>query len=127
MAVDFVSIKGSNSNVNLTVPRLKSGGYYTPDVSAEGDLTWTPSREDMPEVETVNIKGPQGEAGPQGEPGQKGDPGIYVGTEEPTDPTVLIWINPAGENTNPVATENYVQEQITSTLESIDVAEDYTF
>ena len=107
MAVDFVSIKGSNSNVNLTVPSLKSGGYYTPEVSAEGELSWTPSREDMPEVETVNIKGPAGADGPQGEPGQKGDPGepgiqgpagkdgksgIYVGNEEPTDPDILIWI-----------------------------------
>lgn len=107
MAVDFVSIRGSNSNVNLTVPSLKSGGYYTPEVSAEGELSWTPSREDMPEVETVNIMGPMGPEGPQGERGQRGIPGepgiqgpagkdgksgIYVGDEEPTDPDILIWI-----------------------------------
>jgi hypothetical protein len=110
MAVDFVSIKGSNSNVNLTVPSLKSGGYYTPEVSAEGELSWIPSREDMPEVETVNIMGPIGETGPQGlqgpkgetgEPGEQGPAGkdgedgksgIYVGNTEPTDPDILIWI-----------------------------------
>lgn len=110
MAVDFVSIKGSNSNVNLTVPSLKSGGYYTPEVSAEGELSWTPSRDDMPEVETVNIMGPMGPVGPegpqgpeglkgetgekgeQGLPGKDGKPGIYVGNEEPTDPDILIWI-----------------------------------
>ena len=124
MAVDFLSIKGSNSNVNLTVPSLKSGGYYTPDVSSSGDLSWTASREDMPEVETTNIKGPQGEPGPQGIDGKSG---VYVGAEEPTDPNILIWLNPVGEVSNPIATENYVQEQITNTLESIDVAEDYTF
>lgn len=104
MGVQFLN---TNERINLTVPSLKSGGYYTPDVSAEGDLTWTPSREDMPEVETVNIMGPQGETGPQGIQGPKGETGepgiqgpagkdgksgIYVGDEEPTDPDILIWI-----------------------------------
>lgn len=28
--------------------------------------------------------------------GEKGDPGVYIGTEEPTDPDVSVWINPDG-------------------------------
>ena len=107
MAVDFLNIKGSNSNVNLTIPSLKSGGYYTPEVSAEGDLSWTASDENMPEVKTVNVMGPMGPQGPEGKQGPKGDTGekgeqglpgedgksgVYVGNEEPTDPNILIWI-----------------------------------
>lgn len=44
----------------------EDGGYYTPAVSGEGDLTWTPSKEDMPDVPGANIKGPQGENGSDG-------------------------------------------------------------
>lgn len=39
------------------------GGYYTPAVAANGDLSWTPSDPSLPSVQTVNIKGPQGEMG----------------------------------------------------------------
>ena len=39
------------------------GGWYTPAVAANGDLSWTPSDPSMPSVQTVNIKGPQGEMG----------------------------------------------------------------
>lgn len=51
------------------------GGYYTPSVDADGNLTWTPSAEDMPAVTGANIKGPQGDTGPQGPQGDKGDTG----------------------------------------------------
>lgn len=61
-----------------------TGSYYTPSVSEDGVLSWTPSKEGMPAVETVNIKGPkgdtgatgpQGAAGPAGADGAKGDKG----------------------------------------------------
>lgn len=39
------------------------GGWYTPAVAANGDLSWTPSKEGLPSVQTVNIRGPQGEMG----------------------------------------------------------------
>lgn len=57
------------------------GGYYTPSVDADGNLTWTASKADMPAVAGVNIRGPRGEAGPagvdgaQGPKGDKGDKG----------------------------------------------------
>lgn len=56
----------------------EDGGYYEPAVDAAGNLSWTPSKESMPPVEPVNIKGPKGDTGdpgPQGAPGPKGDPG----------------------------------------------------
>lgn len=118
MAVKFLN---TQERVNLTVPSLKSGGYYTPEVSAEGDLSWTASKEDMPKVVTRNIKGPKGKDGYtpvkgvdyfdgkdgytpvkgidyfDGEDGVDGKSGIYVGNEEPTDPAILIWITEEDE------------------------------
>lgn len=38
----------------------EDGGYYTPSVSDSGDLSWTPSKTEMPSVGTVNIKGDDG-------------------------------------------------------------------
>lgn len=43
-----------------------SSGYYTPSVSAGGDLSWSASHGDMPAVPTVNIKGPKGDKGADG-------------------------------------------------------------
>lgn len=56
------------------------GGYYAPNVDEEGNLTWTASKENMPEAPGANIMGPQGLVGPQGPTGPQGDPG-------PTGPT----------------------------------------
>ena len=62
----------------------QDGGYYAPSVDDDGNLTWTPSKADMPQVEGANIKGPEGPQGPagadgkdgaQGPPGEKGDTG----------------------------------------------------
>ena len=41
----------------------EAGGYYTPSVDAEGNLTWTPSDDSMPTVPSSNIRGPAGEDG----------------------------------------------------------------
>ena len=45
----------------------EDGGYYEPDVSEDGVLSWKASKEGMPHLENVNIKGPQGEPGKDGE------------------------------------------------------------
>lgn len=37
-----------------------NGGYYTPHIDDEGNLTWTPSEETMPSVDGANIMGPSG-------------------------------------------------------------------
>ena len=56
----------------------QDGGYYTPAVSPEGELTWTGSKDGMEAVPGGNIRGPQGakgETGPQGAPGKDGAQG----------------------------------------------------
>lgn len=72
----------------------EDGGYYTPSVDVHGNLSWQASKTDMPDVGTVNIKGPQGPAGPQGETGPQGDQGPQgiAGEIGPTGPQ-----GPAGE------------------------------
>ena len=45
----------------------ENGGYYTPTVDDEGNLTWAGSKEDMPPVDGANIRGPQGPAGADGQ------------------------------------------------------------
>lgn len=61
----------------------ENGGYYTPSVDTAGNLSWTPSKVNMPPVPGANIRGPQGEPG---QPGEKGDP--YTLTEE--DLTTIV-------------------------------------
>ena len=61
------------------------GGYYTPAVSAAGDLTWTPSKSGMPAVSGANIRGPQGEQGPAGQDGAQGPAG-QDGAQGPEGP-----------------------------------------
>lgn len=84
------------------------GGYYTPSVEEDGTLTWTPSKEGMPEVQSANIAGPEGPQGqqglqgeigprgPKGDTGGKGDTGasgVYMGPTEPDDSDINVWID----------------------------------
>ena len=55
---------------------LYQGGYYTASVSDDGTLTWQGSQEGMPELPSVNIKGPKGD---------KGDPGLGVPSPAQSD------------------------------------------
>lgn len=92
------------------------GGYYTPSVDAEGNLTWTPSEEELAAVESSNIRGPQG---------LKGETGVYVGEAEPTDEDALVWINPAGAASESLATKAYVDEQIAGLEVNADLSNYY--
>ena len=56
-------------------PAGADGGYYTPAVDGDGNLSWTGSQDGMPSVPSANIRGPQGLPGPQGEPGEQGPAG----------------------------------------------------
>lgn len=53
----------------------EDGGYYIPSLNSAGDLSWTATKSDMPDVQTVNIKGEKGEPGAKGDKGDKGDTG----------------------------------------------------
>ncbi len=108
---------------------LGQTGYYVPSVDADGNLSWEGSTELLPEVETANIKGKQGEKGEPGAPGEKGDkgeqgdPGVYVGEEAPTNPDMLVWINPTGEASSSIATKEYVDNEI-ATFDFIKVVDE---
>ena len=53
----------------------EAGGYYAPAVDADGNLSWTASKADMPAVDGTNIKGPQGTKGDKGNTGATGQAG----------------------------------------------------
>lgn len=69
------------SQGKLQGPSGEDGGYYTPSVDSSGNLSWTASKEGMPQVQGANIMGPQGpkgdtgDTGPQGQKGDTGDQG----------------------------------------------------
>lgn len=49
----------------------------------------------------LNLDLPKGDKGEQGEKGDVGEPGrsgVYIGKEEPQDPTVNVWIDSDGES-----------------------------
>ena len=60
----------------------EDGGYYTPIVSDEGNLSWEASKEGMPAVASANIKGPQGKQGPAGADGKTPERGTDYWTAE---------------------------------------------
>lgn len=72
----------------------EDGGYYTPNMAADGTLSWTASKEGMPAVGSVNIKGADGQ---DGAPGAEGAPGINGVTFTPVMiGTTLSWTNDGG-------------------------------
>lgn len=81
-------------NITFGIPRGETGkpgengGYYTPAVSQSGELSWSASDPNMPQIEqTANIAGP---IGPEGKPGRSG---VYLGAEEPMDKSINVWID----------------------------------
>lgn len=50
----------------------------------------------------------------QGPQGATGASGVYYGTEEPTDPTVNLWVDPSGS-----LTESYSKTQIDTLLNAL--------
>lgn len=76
--------------------------------------------EDFTEEQLEALRGPAGAdgvIGKDGEKGEKGESGVYVGTEEPTDPEMLIWINPEGTaSEDTLATTAYVDKAIADAL-----------
>lgn len=78
----------------------EDGGYYTPTVSADGVLSWTASKEGMPAVTSVNIKGADGAPGADGQDGAPGADGAAGENGVTFTPvmtgTTLSWTNDGG-------------------------------
>lgn len=62
-------------NFGGTGPQGETGYVFTPSVDEDGDLSWT-NNGNLPNPETVNIKGPQGETGQTGATGPQGPQGV---------------------------------------------------
>lgn len=62
----------------------EDGGYYIPKVE-NGVLSWTPSKADMPSVESAKIKGADGKDGSPGEPGKDGTSVTVASVSESTE------------------------------------------
>lgn len=65
--------------------------YYVPNVDSAGNLTFSPTSDEMPDVPMVNIRGPQGIQGIQGATGPQGPAGATgpqgpIGPEGPQGP-----------------------------------------
>lgn len=48
----------------------------------------------------VGPQGPQGIQGEKGSDGKTGSSGVYLGSEEPTDESINVWINPNEDGDN---------------------------
>ena len=80
-------------------PAGENGATFTPSVSASGDLSWTNDKS-LPNPDTVNIRGPQGNPGADGAEGPQGPAGtaatIAVGTVTATDPGSIPTVTNSG-------------------------------
>lgn len=95
----------------------EDGGYYTPNVAADGTLTWTASKAGMPGVASVNIKGAQGEQGIQGVPGANGQDGApgAAGQDGADGTTVVVGTVTTGAAGSSATVQGVLNEE-TNTL-----------
>ena len=101
---DAIFVNSDNSLKQISKSNLvtkgESGGYYAPAVDADGNLSWTASKPDMPAVDGANIKGP---AGQKGEKGDKGDTGA-TGQKGDT--------GPKGDKGDPFTYSDFTEAQL---------------
>ena len=89
-------VQGEIGDTGPQGPKGDTGPYFTPNVSSNGDLSWT-NNGNLDNPTTVNIKGPQGEQGAQG---VQGNTGPYFTPSLDSDGN-LSWTN-NGDLNNPV-------------------------
>lgn len=88
---------------NFTIPKGDKGDTgstgMTPEIFATA--TTLPAGSSASANITGTVEQPLITFGiPKGDKGDTGDAGVYVGTTEPTDPDVTVWIDPSGTDTN---------------------------
>ena len=89
----------------------EDGGFYTPSMSADGTLSWTASKDGMPAVTPVNIKGADGAPGADG---QDGAPGA-AGADGQDGTTVVVGTVTTGAAGSSAAVQGVLNEE-TNTL-----------
>ena len=60
--------------------------------------------------------GPIGETGPRGPQGETGPSGVYIGTDEPTDNTINVWIDTNGGPSVNYPTSAEVEQMINNAI-----------
>ena len=132
----MIKLVKDTGNVKLATPTMigkagEDGGYYTPTVAADGTLSWVASKEDMPEVAAVNIKGVkgdkgeqgiQGPIGPQGPQGIQGEMGLQGPQGEPGSAGLKGDTGPKGDKGEPGA-DGYTPIRGTDYWTAADIAE----
>ena len=66
------------------------GATFTPSVGSDGYLSWTNNK-------GLNNPAPAYVRGPQGAQGKNGSSGVYIGSDEPTEAGINVWIDPNGQ------------------------------
>lgn len=61
-------------------------------------------------------QGIQGQTGPTGPRGEPGPSGVYIGTDEPTDKTINVWIDTNGEPSVNYPTSAEVERMINDAI-----------
>ena len=102
-------VDGKDGKDGVDGAKGEMGAVFIPNVT-DGIMSWT-NNGGLDNPDEVNITGPEGPAG---------NPGVHMGSEAPTDPDILVWINPDDETFDTCEEiTNSVLESIEPTLEEI--------
>lgn len=97
---------GKKISLQFGIPRGERGDVgKTPDIkvnvtTGEPGTYAAVVQEGTSEYPILNFTIPRGNSGIDGRDGEKGDTGssgVYIGSDEPTDPDVNVWIDPEGD------------------------------
>lgn len=123
-------LKGEKGDTGETGPRGPQGeqGIQGPEgpKGATGDTGARGPKGDKGDTGEPGSEGPRGATGPQGEQGEKGDTGesgVYIGSTEPTDPEIKVWIDSTGEASGVVSSVNGKTGVVVLTATDIGVPE----
>ena len=124
-----------NSDYTLTITFTDGTSYTTPSIRGEkglkgdvgngiastvlnNDYTLTINFTDGTQYTTPPIRGRQGEKGDQGEVGESG---VYIGTDEPTDEDIKVWIDTDEEGFDVYESINKLNNDVEDLNEKISI------
>lgn len=121
-----MSINSGTLSAKISSTSVLNGSLNVPDwIQGEKGEKGDPfTYEDFTQEQLEALRGPagkDGEVGAVGPAGPAGESGVYVGSTEPTDEDVLVWINPDGEATEGLLTQEEMEEYVAKELENVNV------
>ena len=103
------SVEGTVETLIGLTPDIQIGDVETLESGTEAYVELDSSSTKSKPVFIFGL--PKGNPGKDGDKGETGDSGVYIGSEEPTNEDIHVWIDPAG-GTSEYATKEYVDELI---------------